>query len=448
MSLSSICTLKISLIAGGMTIAGFGTPLILAHGTTAVRTAFHGDIVREYERPADMLTEGWLITDNAYLLAQAVTSQQGRPPTFKVGLRGSANGLTQTIKLTPSSFAVGTWYSGTIDGKPWAYEVIAADDDIPKVVAKLVTAINTANPNATASAGGTPTVTHVLLTADAEGTLTSLVGLSSNLSVEDTTASADVATDLAAIEVEDSDWYALLTDCFGAAEITAVATWVEANKRCLYVAQTSDTDCTGSGSADIMSVIKAADRFRTSIWYQKDSVPTLAAGIVGSQITATPGSNTWHLKSVSGATPSDKLTTSQQANLKNKNGNYYATLAGNGRSFWGYVSGGEYCDTVHFVDWCYARIQEAVVGVLQSGKKTPYTKSGVELIKGAILAVLNTGVTNGGLSDSPAPSVTLPDFTTIPVVDKAARILRAIKFNGTLAGAIHQVLGIEGSLAP
>lgn len=443
--LTSLCSLTILLESGGMSIAGFGTPLILAHANATVRAAYAGDLVKSYDKPADMLTDGWLATDGGYLEATALCSQPGRPSSFKVGIRAAARASTHIVTLTPTSSVVGTVYSGTIAGVAWSYTTVADDDDIPKVVAKLVTAIDTATSGITVAAVGTP-VTHLSLTSDTAGTNITLTGLTTNLLVADTTADPGIATDLAAVLAQDSDWYALLIDGYGAAEIAAAANWVEANTRAIFVPQTSDSACYGSGSSDILSTLKTADRFRTIPNFQYDLTPGLAAGIVGSQLTATPGSNTWHLKSVSGASPSDLLSNAQVAYLKGKNGNYYLTVAGNGRYFNGFCSGGEYADVVQTIDWIYARTQEAVVTALSVGPKNPFTAAGIAKVQTAVLNVLNLAVKNGGLTDNPAPTVTVPVISEVSAADKAARRLTGVTFRGELAGAIHFVDGIVGTI--
>jgi hypothetical protein len=116
----------------------------------------------------------------------------------------------------------------------------------------------------------------------------------------------------------------------------------------------------------------------------------------------------------------------------------------------GYSATGEFLDVTHFVDFLFARIQETIFAALAqasaSGKKIPYTDTGVDTIRGLILAVLNRGITQGGLAASPAPVVTAPKVADVDPADRAARILPDVAFTATLAGAIHKTQ-IEGILS-
>jgi hypothetical protein len=49
-------------------------------------------------------------------------------------------------------------------------------------------------------------------------------------------------------------------------------------------------------------------------------------------------------------------------------------------------------------------------------------------------------VSKGIFTATPAPVVTVPDVVDVSVTDKEDRILRDVKFTGTLAGAIHKVI--------
>ena len=100
---------------------------------------------------------------------------------------------------------------------------------------------------------------------------------------------------------------------------------------------------------------------------------------------------------------------------------------------------GEFIDIVRGVDWLTSRIQEFVYSVLVNSNKVPYTDSGIAAIEAEIRRALQLGIGNNFIANDPAPTVTVPKSTNVPSNDKAQRILRNVKFQATLAGAIHAV---------
>jgi hypothetical protein len=93
----------------------FGTVLIAARHTV------FGDRVREYEDPADMLTDGFSASHPAYLAAVALCSQSPRVERFKIGLRDGVP--TQVVNVTPiATLTYGTRFELTVDGVTfWVY---------------------------------------------------------------------------------------------------------------------------------------------------------------------------------------------------------------------------------------------------------------------------------------------------------------------------------------
>ena len=75
-----------------------------------------------------------------------------------------------------------------------------------------------------------------------------------------------------------------------------------------------------------------------------------------------------------------------------------------------------------------------------------FTDSGIGTILNLITAQLKEGVSKGFLAGDPAPTVTVPKAAAVDPADKAARTLPGVKFQATLAGAIHRVV-ISGTLS-
>ena len=101
--------------------------------------------------------------------------------------------------------------------------------------------------------------------------------------------------------------------------------------------------------------------------------------------------------------------------------------------------GGEWIDVMVFVDWLEARLRERIWFRLANSKKIPYTQAGATILETEVRAQLREGIRVGGLADSPAPVVNVPDVTTIAPNLRAQRIFDGIEFEARLAGAIHFV---------
>lgn len=81
-------------------------------------------------------------------------------------------------------------------------------------------------------------------------------------------ATGVAADDMADIVAEDADWWLLLSTSRTAAQVKALATWVEsAESRCFYLACTNDATAKAAG-VSVLSEIFAAQRMRTAAMYQ------------------------------------------------------------------------------------------------------------------------------------------------------------------------------------
>jgi len=207
---------------------GFGTPLILAQEVPAGFT----NRVREYESLAEMVSDSFPTTKSTYLAAAKLFGQTPAPSSVKIGRRALLS--TKTIKLKCLSATEGDKYAITfvLAGVEFAitYTVLAAatTTTVATAITSLITAIT--GIDATSS---TDTIT-VVATAGA-GTLFSAKDWwdtnRQTFYLTDTTADPGIATDLAAVLLEDSDWYGLTIDSESKAEILAAAAWAESNKK-------------------------------------------------------------------------------------------------------------------------------------------------------------------------------------------------------------------------
>ena len=444
-SLDDLVNIVITLQSSGISKANFGTPLVMAALSSAVVAVWGPDVQRTYKRPSDMLADGFTVNDSAYKLVSAFKSQSPCPPTVVVGKRGLKQ--TQVVSLTPTNTTVGYVYGGTVAGtagsKSWTFTVAG---NLASICTGIAAAINAAAPGGVVADGSSGTA---VVCTQTTGVVAEFTGMTAGLTVADSTADPGIATDLAAVNAANPGWYGLAIDSFGKAEIVATATWVEANKRALFVAQSADTaviaSTYSSGGSDVADVLKAAGRNRTVLFWNQELnlAGNIAAGCLGVHLTQTPGSDNWQYTVVSGAIPSDQLTPSQVNNLTSKNVSYYQTVDTDARVLGeGKAASGEYADVVRGLDWWYATAQRGIVGAMLSAApgKIPYTDAGVQrAIVGPLRLVNKQGIDNGLIASTPAPIVTVPAVADVSAADKAARNFPDVSVVFTLAGAINFV---------
>lgn len=440
MSLADIVSVSITAQTTTVARAGFGTPLI---------ARFHNvipSLVRSYSSLAAMTSDAWPATDPAVLIATKVSSQNPKPPSWKVGKRASA--FTQIIRFTPIDTTEDYVYSFVIvvgtTTTTISYTVLAA-----ATVATICTAMQLL---ITAVAGITATddTTHITMTTDTAGDLVDYVGFDEpdNFELKDMTVDPGLAADLTAIEVVDSDgWYALLLDSNSGAEVAVAAAWIEARKK-IFLTNTTDTEVVDNViTTDVMSTLQTAAYARTAIIYSQFRLLNWSgAAWAGNRLPSTPGSSTWAYKTLASVFVDTNLTDGQVAVIESKGGNVYRVIASVNVTTFGIASSGEFIDITRMIDWLDARIQERIFGVLVNNAKVPYTDLGVDLMRGEVLAQLDDGVAVGGLASDPAPVVTAPKVADISTANKASRILPDIFFQATVAGAIHTLV-IAGVLS-
>jgi hypothetical protein len=271
------------------------------------------------------------------------------------------------------------------------------------------------------------------------GLLADIRDVDSGISVRNITLDSGIAADLAACVAEDDDFYGVLLDSNGEAEVTACAAAVEA-MTALFVFDTCDTGCTSAASTTDVGSTLAALKYARSVgcYNSKRVLSWLAASVMGGRLPDAPGSSTWCHKGYAG-TPVDKIDGTAKTQLKLRNMNYYTSLGGNGNFVWGKSLSGEYVDVTIFCDWLKARMGERLVARLQNAKKIPFTDNGIAIIVSEASAQLTAGVQVGGFVAG-TTSVTAPKAADVSLVDKGHRMLPDVTFTGELAGAIHTIL--------
>lgn len=451
MPLSDIVSISISSETASVAQAGFGVPLVLAADCPGGFT----ERARTYTDLTGLVAD-FAVTTATYKQVSAAFAQNPRPEKVIVGRL--ANKPTQAWDIDLGS-------AGILNSHKYQLQVVDPTGLTQKAVYTsdgsaieaelwigLAAAFNAlTGPTVTAtSAGGD---THMTLVADVAGTWHGVAVLNQDsqydsgvyMSIVRTEADAGVAADLAAIALENSDWYAILCPFTSRAVSLAIAAYAEANKK-LFVADVQDsaTVTAAAGGSDVADDLKDAAYARTAAIYHPDNSVFAAASLAGKCLPFEPGSETWKFKTLAGV-PIYPITATHQTNLEAKFCNYYYRVAGVNITTQGQVSANEFIDVIRFRDWLEARMGERVYGVLVNNRKVSYTDRGIAIIEGVIRAQLSEGIAVGGLTDDPKPTVTVPKTSAASGSDRTARLLRSVNFTATLAGAIHKLV-ITGTI--
>lgn len=435
MPLSDIVNVTIVTETASVLQAGFGVPLVLGTHT------YNSDLIRFYSSTSDMISDGFTTTDGEYLAVQAILAQNPRPEQVAVGRRTHLP--TQRYAITPV-VADNTAYTMKVNGQSVTFtsgtSATAAD-----IIGGLKTLIDALTMGTGKTVTTSDQTTYLRVLANTAGSVVPVeVTDPSKLAIVQDHSDGGVAADLAAIQLVDDTWYGVINLFNSAAEVAAVAGWVEGAGK-MFFADTQDSGVLGSGSTDIGSTLKTSAYARTALLYHPNPGAFAAGAWAGRCLPLDPGSETWKFKTLSGV-PAVTLTATQINNMKAKYVNYYYSLGGKNITAEGVVSANEFIDIIRGRDWMQARLQENIYARLVNAKKIPYTDAGIAVVEAEVRAQIDDGIRVGFLAASPAPTVTVPKASSASANDKAARILKNVSFTATIAGAIHKLV-ISGTIS-
>ena len=312
--------------------------------------------------------------------------------------------------------------------------------------------------------------THLTLTSDEAVTgefhvLSVTPQQTTTLTISQTHADPGVGTDLAAILAINPTWYAFCTAFNSALLVEAAATWALANNK-LYAAQTQDSavinvaPLTGSDVAVTLLAAGSANANggAVALIYKSTTDDFADAAWLGAVLPLIPGSETWAFKSLVGV-PAESgsyfLSETQRSNacgsLSSPGGKYvnlYENVGGANITEKGTVSSSQYIwiDLVRGLAWLQVNLSYAVFGGIIAGDKLPFTDAGIAVVQADMLGVLKQGVTNGLLTNNPAPAVNVPLASSVSSNDKQNRLLEGVTYDVETAGAIQGV-SIQGSVS-
>lgn len=416
--LTDIIEINISRETAAVAQTNFNVPLFIsAHTRFAERARSYSSLTA--------VAEDFGPSDSAYIAAQKLFGQVLTPSRIVIGRR-----LVPSSTVSISAAAAGT-YTLTINDLPFNYIATGSDTTIT-IAAGLKTAYNV-----------TP-VTGVTLTDNLDGTLTvaSTVGFSldvtSNMTTANQPSTESWVTTINEITTVDNSWYALMIESHVEADVLAVAGQIEGMKK-VFATSSQSTDIKTTSTTDTFSKLEALGYQRTfGVFSATADAEFPEAAWVGYQLQEQPGSNTWAYKALSGVTVST-LSDTESTNIHNKSASTYEQVGGLNSTIGAKMFGGEWIDVIIFVDWLEQRMKERLWSRMANSKKIPYTAAGAAIIEAEIRAQLNDGIRVGGLAQSPAPTVDVPDVLSVSVNARAQRIFEGITFEARLAGAIHFV---------
>lgn len=416
------------------------------------------------DQPTTPATIANLLVEAINTAALGVTASQADPADSFFGLVANVSGVPYTLDVSttiinPDTAQVyinqaepNTSYVLTINGFQYIYTTDTNIQTNEQIAAALVDLVNddlTLTVNATDNFNGslelisdTPGVTFTVNVSD------TIMSVKWGLIIAPYAASDTVANDLDAVQGINDNWYALALTERTSATVQAAALWIEARVK-IFGTCSADPNiinqAVGVDTTSIAAIFNNLGYVRSFVLYHLDAATDFPeCAWFGNCLPLIPGSETWKFKRLNGVAYSD-LSTTQSLNCRNKKANTFEFIGGVGITREGTMAQGEFIDIVRGVDWLTSTIQSYVYSVLVNLPKVPYTDPGITSIEAQIRKALQQGVDNNFISAEPPYTVTVPRAASVPSIDKANRILKNVKFQATLAGAIHAVQ-IQGTV--
>lgn len=437
-ALSEVANVSITSETAAVTQAGFGIPLILS------ASAGWTERVRSYATLTDVAAD-FASTLIEYQMAREILAQSPRPPVIYIGRR--ANKPTQRFAVTPTA-ANSTLYKMKIRSAATAWVEVSYTSDGSATVTEIIAALKIAIDALGLAVTVSDQTTYMRIVANTAGAWFGVESTTlpiENLKVAQDHADPGLSADLDAIQVENNDWYTVLSMFNSKDEVTGIATWVEAAKKS-FVAVTQETNvislALGGDTTTVAYALKNSARDRTALFYHAASDGFVDAGVCGKCLPTTPGEETWAHKQLTLTAGATSLTSTHVTNLKAKYCGYFASIGGLSLTFEGKASSGKFFDLTRLQDWVTARVQEGLVALVASARKVPYTDPGIHLVADVVKGVLAEGESNGGIA--PGWVVTVPLVAAVSTADKTSRTLNNVKFDYTATGAV-QKMNVSGT---
>lgn len=437
-SADNYIAISITLTQPGITTPGFGTPLIPS------ATATFPERTRLYTDTDGMVSDGFAADSPEVRAATVMLAQSPHVPQWKVGRLA----LPPTLVYVISVAAVRNSHDYVVnvagEGVTTTTVTITSDGSATndEIIDALVTGLNlVVGKNYTAAATGAGGSHVCTVTASAAGDWFSLEMTSiADLAVKATHADPGFATDLAAIKVDDSDWYLIVNHFNSDAVVAAIATWAEANGKAFWPdSNQTDIVTTGTGNGDPIDDLNTAGWRQSMGLYHPDPSEFFGAAWASRYLCTDPGRAVPGGKNLIGISPVN-LTTTQRANLIAKRGNSYEAVFSTAVTYRGTVPNSQYLyfDVVRDVAAWALDVQASGFGAIVAEDKITFTDEGTPKI-GAAIRGANKRAEDNTTAARGTSFCTIPLVANVSATDKANRNLTGIKAGFELAGAVQGV---------
>ena len=435
----------ISTTVGGpsLQVSSFGIPMVAASFTSPAWVERY----RSYSDLDAVLADGFTVTSTVYRALATVFSQD--PTVSLVGVGRRALASTNQLVITPVAASSRLYSLDVLGVDGVAYMANYSSDSsatVAEICAGLVASINGLAAGAAVTA--TDNTTNLSILADVAGQYFAVAptnACAALVSMAQPHADPGIATDLAAIASENSEWYGVtLADDQGAATITAGAVWCAANGKFL-VTGSQDSAIAAAGSADVASVVMAtSNNYAEVAYHARAGLECIGGAVLGMFFSRDPGSVVLAGKTLAGIS-ADVLSSTQLGYITSKRALSYTSYGSLSLLREGRMAGGQWADVVRDMDWFEAIAQADLVDAIASNDKLPYTDLGAAVLAGVLRSCLQRAEKAGVFA--PGWSVWIPAVSVAAPADKNNRIYRPIKYFATLAGAI-QSIEVRGSVTP
>lgn len=444
---NDIVQIDIVVANAGPSRAGFGLMMIPSHN------APWGDRLRLYEDASDAVTDGYPSDSPEVRALRKIFSQNPKPPRVAIGRITAA--VTQVYELIVQD-ALDTPYVIDVAGEGVTDTEVSVTpeggDDEGDIAGDLVTALNAVEgKNYTAAVDGTDP-NMIIVTGSAPGEWFSLsVRNVALLSIRQTHTVANLEDDLDAIKDVNDDWYVVYPLYSSKDYVSDVAAWCAANdKLCVFDTVDSDTITAAHQvgvTTDVGSTLLALGYSGVSGMYHHNPAQFAAAAWMGRWLPTTPGQSNPAWRPLEGVSPT-LLTATQRTNLLARRMNYYRFAFGQSFTWQGTVFSTTYrfLDVRRNADWLENAMLTNIVAALAGAEIVGYDDAGIQVIAGAAESALAEGTDQGVLTSNPKYALEVPLAENISSGDKAARVLRKLKWNAALRGAINTVVPVKGTL--
>lgn len=440
-NISTVVDVTITTETTAVSRAGFGTILIV--GSNANGTFDSGELVREYSSITEV-AEDFSISDDEYKAANAAFAQDPSPETVKIGDQGTFVAEISTLVFN-ANLITGNSFNCTVNGT--ALGAVPFNTSNAQTLTDIATALQATSDIATAVSNGTDTITVTAAVAGIPIVLDSILvtgGASQATGIQTvTTDNYGYAEAIADITEQDNDWYGLVITSRTEGHVKQAAAYIEAVTK-IFGTTASDSDILDATTTnDIANYFEGLNYDRTFVFYNETPTTFPEAAWMGRCFPENPGAVTFKFKTLSGITASD-LTSTQRSNLLDSNCNVLTEIGGIDITEEGTMASGQFIDVIRDIDWLHSRLEEEVYDALVNNEKIPYTDLGVAIIEGKVRGVLENAIKVGVLYSY---TLTVPLVADVSTVDRAARLLPDVTFTATLAGAIHRVTTINGTIS-